>query len=286
MSKVSVIVPAYNMENYIKRCLDSLVFQTLKDIEIICINDGSTDNSLHTFEEYAAKDDRIKIYSQENLGLSAARNLGIEKATGEYIGFVDSDDYVDSDFYEKLYNAAVENNADISCGNIIRENAKKKRTHVEYQKPIIACSTKEKYIAAGLPSHNYVWNKIYKRESLVKSNIKFVSGVVYEDMYFTPDILESLGTLVTVTGTYYHYWINKKSIIACPTDKNRSDSIEAHNHLMKKCKQYNIKDKNLNLISKDEYFLFGLKILKVYKYNATKKYSLFGILPIMEMRSR
>ncbi len=286
MPKISVIVPAYNMEDYLKRCLDSIIHQTLKDIEIVCIDDGSTDNSLLIFEEYAANDDRIKIYSQENLGLSAARNSGIAQSTGEYIGFVDSDDFVDLDFYEKLYNAAIENDADISCGNIVRENEKKRKTPVKYSKSTVACNTKEKYILAGLPMHNYVWNKIYKREALVKSNIKFINGVLYEDMYFSPDVLESLGKLVTVTGTYYHYWINKTSIIACPTDKNRSDAINAHKYLIKKCKQYNLKDENINLISKDEYFLFGLKILKVYNYHATKKYSLFGILPIMEMRSR
>ena len=102
--KVSVIVPVYNCEKYLKKCLDSLVNQTLKDIEIICVNDGSTDNSGRILEEYT--DSRIKIITKENGGLSSARNAGIAVAKGEYLGFVDSDDWVDLDFYEKLYNTA------------------------------------------------------------------------------------------------------------------------------------------------------------------------------------
>lgn len=118
MSKVSVIIPVYNTSKYLNKCLDSVCNQTLKDIEIICINDCSADNSLEILKEYASKDERIKIIDfKENKGAAAARNAGIDIACGEYIGFVDSDDFVDLDFYEKLYNAAVENDADAAKGN-------------------------------------------------------------------------------------------------------------------------------------------------------------------------
>lgn len=118
MHKVSVVIPIYNVEKYLRQCLDSVVNQTLKDIEIICINDGSTDNSLDILEEYAQDDDRIKIVNlKENMGVSNARNKGIEHASGEYIGFVDPDDYIDTDFYGKLYKKASETNADIVKGN-------------------------------------------------------------------------------------------------------------------------------------------------------------------------
>jgi len=111
---VSIIVPIYNVEPYLHRCLDSLVNQTLKDIEIICINDCSPDNSLDILKEYAEKDERINIINfEKNQGVSVARNTGIEIAKGEYIGFVDSDDYVDLDFYEKLYKKARETDADM-----------------------------------------------------------------------------------------------------------------------------------------------------------------------------
>ena len=111
--KNSVIVPVYNVEKYLKECLDSLVNQTLQDFGIICINNGSTDGSLNILKEYAQKDKRIKIINQENKGLSAARNCGIEVATGEYIGFIDSDDYVDINFYENLYKRGKETDSDI-----------------------------------------------------------------------------------------------------------------------------------------------------------------------------
>ena len=102
MPKISVIVPVYKVEKFLPKCLESLINQTLKDIEIICINDGSPDNSLKILEEYAKKDSRIKIINQKNAGPSVARNNGMSAASGEYIGFVDSDDWIDLDFYEKL----------------------------------------------------------------------------------------------------------------------------------------------------------------------------------------
>ena len=100
MAKVSIIVPTYNVENYLVECLESIVNQTLKDIEIICIDDGSTDNSGKILDEYAQKDSRIKVIHKENAGYGKAMNLGLDNATGEYIGFVDSDDFVGEDTYK------------------------------------------------------------------------------------------------------------------------------------------------------------------------------------------
>ena len=123
MIGVSIIVPVYNTEEYLQKCLDSLTNQTLKNIEIICVNDGSTDNSLKILQDNAIKDDRIKIINQENKKQGAARNAGMQIATGEYIGFVDSDDWVDFDFYEKLYSAAKKHNFDIALGtNVDRKS--------------------------------------------------------------------------------------------------------------------------------------------------------------------
>ena len=111
--KVSIIVPVYNVEKYLRQCVDSIVNQSLKEIEIICINDGSTDNSLQILEGYAQRDKRIKIINKRNEGLSTARNTGMEYATGEYIGFVDSDDFINEKMYENLYKNAKSNKSDI-----------------------------------------------------------------------------------------------------------------------------------------------------------------------------
>ena len=113
MYKLSVIIPVYNVENYLRECLDSITSQTVKDIEIICIDDGSTDNSPKILKEYQKKDSRIKIITKENGGQASARNLGIKKAQGEYIAFIDSDDFIESEMLEKLYTKAKDNNLDI-----------------------------------------------------------------------------------------------------------------------------------------------------------------------------
>ena len=111
--KVSIIIPVYNVEKYLRQCLDSIVNQTLKEIEVICINDGSTDNSPIILEEYEKKDPRIRVITQENMGSGVARNRAIQQAKGKYIGFMDSDDWADPTMFEKLYENAELNNSDI-----------------------------------------------------------------------------------------------------------------------------------------------------------------------------
>ena len=113
MAKVSVVVPIYNVENYLRECLDSLIHQTLKDIEIICVNDGSTDSSLEIIEEYAKRDNRIKVINKLNTGLGATMNIGINAATSEYIGILESDDFTDIKMFEDLYFVAKQHDADI-----------------------------------------------------------------------------------------------------------------------------------------------------------------------------
>ena len=111
--KVSIIVPVYNAEEFLEDCIKSIIYQSLEDIEVICINDGSSDNSLGILNNFQEKDNRIKIFSQENSGPAAARNLGLEKSSGEYILFVDGDDWIEPDMCEKLYEHAIHNNSDL-----------------------------------------------------------------------------------------------------------------------------------------------------------------------------
>ena len=117
--KITVIVPVYNVENYLEKCLDSLINQTYKNIEIIVINDGSTDNQGEICQEYAQKDNRIVYIEKENGGLSDARNVGLDKMTGSYVTFIDSDDWIEQDYIETLYKKIVEYQADIAVGNYI-----------------------------------------------------------------------------------------------------------------------------------------------------------------------
>ena len=179
MPKVSVIVPVYNTEKYLEKCLDSLTGQTLKDIEIICVNDCSPDNSLTILQKYAAIDNRIKIIDfKENQGAAIARNTGIDAATGDYIGFVDSDDYVDLDFYEKLYTKAIETDADIVKGKIIIDD-KVTLFEPHWQiKSFDFLKNPEKFI--------YGFTTAIYRANLIKhNNIKFPENIKnLEDPYF------------------------------------------------------------------------------------------------------
>ena len=132
--EVSVIIPVYNSKNYLNKCIESLINQTFNDIEFIFVNDGSTDNSLSILEQYSKKDSRIKIINQKNQGISQARNRGMKEAKGRYIGFIDSDDWVDLDFYQKLYSSIIETNADIAVSSIIRIGKNYQKYRVKYDR--------------------------------------------------------------------------------------------------------------------------------------------------------
>ena len=131
--KVSIVVPVYNVENFIRDCLDSLVNQSFKDMEIIVVNDGTKDNSMQIVEEFADKDSRIVIVNQENQGLSSARNTGMKYIHGEYVTFVDSDDWVNSEYIGNLYRAIIENNADIACSSVIRKGKRKNKYRFNFK---------------------------------------------------------------------------------------------------------------------------------------------------------
>ncbi len=223
MPKISVIVPVYNVEVFLKDCLDSLVNQTLNDIEIICINDGSTDNSLDILNDYAEKYKRIIVYSQENAGISSARNKGLELAKGEYISFVDSDDWISKDFYEKLYEKAASNKADIAAGNIeyyqegkfIKDNYLSKKTFALDKNVISSINDKQKFTYSVV-----VWNKIYKRELIKNTGLKFPAGMKFEDNFFTFLIIFSASVIVTESSVTYYYRINKNSIMCTAFSTN------------------------------------------------------------------
>lgn len=275
--KVSIIVPVYNVEKYLKRCLDSITNQTLKELEIICINDGSTDNSLKILKQYAHKDKRISIINKQNEGLSVARNTGMEAASGEYIGFVDSDDWVDLNYFEKLYTAAEKYNCDMAASGIIRLHKWNKKFHLKFEEEKVADNTDEKFEICDVPELSYVWNKIYKRESFMSKNLRFEEGIFFEDVIMTPKILYSLGKLVTVPDTYYYYWRNPNSTVTKRTDKVNNDSIYAHNKALEFIKNHNIDISTHEPITK-RYKLFGVTILKIRQKGDKKTTSLFNII--------
>lgn len=285
--KVSIIIPVYNVEQYISQCLDSLINQTLQEIEIICINDGSKDNSLNILNDYADKDSRIKIINKKNEGLSCARNDGLKAASGEYIGYVDSDDWVAEDFYEKLFIAAKKYNADIAAGNIVRCGKLVRKYRIKYEQEKLFTDNTEKLKAAGIPKYNYVWNKIYKRENLLKLDIPFPAGKVYEDIRWSIKVIYYLENLVTVPESNYYYRKNQNSIVSVTkkSEKNMKDGDEAVDIMVQFAQEHNLTEilKNHKLKRKKIKFC-GLKIMEITEYYPNKKiYKLFGFIPVFKI---
>lgn len=275
MPKISAIVPVYNVEEYLSRCLDSLIEQTLQDIEIICVNDGSTDNCAQILEEYSNKDERIKVVTQKNMGISIARNEGVKISTGEYISFIDSDDWVDKDFYEKLYNAALETNADVAAAGIYRISKKYKYKILKFKKSTYTQDFTEKLQLCDIPDSCFVWNKLYKKEALLNSDLKFVPGVVYEDILYTPQVLFYTKGLVTVPDTYYYYFRHKNTIVT----QNNSKAKQDRENSVKKLKAF-LLERNID-VSKWEtkvkkFRLFGLTLFKIITKGEEVKYVLFN----------
>jgi len=196
--KVSIIVPFYNVEKYLARGLDCLVKQTLKDIEIICIDDGSSDNSGEIANEYAKNDSRIRVIRQSNGGAAVARNAGLAIANGEFIGFLDSDDFVDFDFYEKLYARADETGADIAKGEGVQIdfNGNQKSFGSGHE---IIMNNKANF-------HSSFTSAIYRRKFLADNNIDFPNGVITgQDSVFLTKAVLCANRIECVGGTYYHY---------------------------------------------------------------------------------
>lgn len=208
--KISVIIPVYNCEKYLERCLDSIIEQSYKDFEIICVDDGSTDNSLEILKKYAQKHINISIYTQENKGPSAARNYGMEKAKGEYITFVDADDWLDLDCFEKLISKDL--NVDLIYFNYIEhiENVLVPHVYYDFQKPYINKVSEFYNEAFYFPQTS--WGKLIKSEFLKKYNIIFDQKILCtEDKVFWYEVLSHKPSIYTVDNMFYHYYRRKGS---------------------------------------------------------------------------
>lgn len=204
--KVTIIVPIYNAEKYLKECIESLLNQTLKEIEIILINDGSTDNSRLIIDNYKNVEN-VKIIHKSNEGVSKTRNLGLSLATGEYILNVDSDDFIDSKMCEELYKNAKENNSDIVISDIysyIDNQNKKYVTDLKIEGKISA----EKYLEIFLEKNffGYNWNKLIKRELFIKNKIKYNPEIsMMEDTLVLVQLVKNSNTISKVNKAYYYY---------------------------------------------------------------------------------
>jgi glycosyltransferase involved in cell wall biosynthesis len=189
MPKVSVIIPIYNTEKYLKQCIDSVVNQTLKDIEIIAVNDGSTDGTLSILEMYAKNDNRIKIISKPNAGYGHSMNVGLDNASGEYIGIVEADDFAQLDMFETLYNIAKENNVEIAKANYMKYFSKKDYYAMlnVFPEPLFdVVFNPSEYCYLLSQIHPFIWSAVYKNSFLTDNAIRFneTPGASYQDASF------------------------------------------------------------------------------------------------------
>lgn len=223
MQKVSVIVPVYNVEPYLEKCLESLINQTLEEIEVIVVDDGSTDGSAGIIEEFAKKSSKIRSLTKVNGGLSDARNYGMKYAAGEYIGFIDSDDFVDLEMYEKLYEKAKEEDSDIVECNL-------HHTFADYEDTEIGekITDKKKMLMDG---RSVVWNKIYKREWLETTEIRFPKGLIYEDVDFFVRLIPHIRVYSYIDGAYVHY-VQRSSSINNLSSKKTLDILSVLKHIL------------------------------------------------------
>ncbi|MFL1780426.1 Glycosyltransferase family 2 protein [Candidatus Hepatincolaceae symbiont of Richtersius coronifer] len=258
--KISCIVPVYNIEKYVARCLDSLINQTFKDIEIIVINDGSTDNSLAIIKEYAKKDQRIKFLTTVNQGLSVSRNQGLQLAQGEYIHFIDGDDSISLKAYESLdqeCNFLDNKPLDVIIFDyykVYEGGEKTLKTNKKINQGFYGTyEDKLKILSSGVVA----WNKIYKRDFLKQHNSSFHPSIIYEDLpFFWKNIILSNNIFYSKLALYLYYQ-NKNSIMNSSLNYNKSKHIIKSMELVK---EYLINTNNFNAYKN----LFVPKLLKTF----------------------
>ena len=291
MVKVSIIIPIFNTEKYIERCIQSITAQTLREIEIICVNDGSTDHSMAIINRYADNDSRIKIIEQENLMQGAARNAGMKIAQGEYIGFVDSDDYIDLDYYEKLYNTAKKYNSDIALAANIRIGNGKTKKRLNIKQEQFVTNLQDKFDINNQPKNPCPTNKIYKKELLDKNNITWPAGVYCEDRIFTLKAVYYANGVAAVPGINYYYFRNPDSTVKTRlrghTKKLAKDKIQANRDVLNFLKSNNAEIRDGDFWAVTGYFP-GQKFPILVKKESlhSKKYLLFNLILVFVRRDK
>lgn len=223
---ISVIVPIYNVEKYLSRCVDSIINQTYKNLEIILVDDGSPDNCPKMCDDYAEQDSRIKVVHKKNGGLSDARNAGMTVASGEYISYIDSDDYVAVDFFEILLNTIQKENSDIAECGVVKFYEDNRFDDFADDLSVKTYETQDALSAliAENPFHQHVWNKLYKTE-LVK-DIPYAVGKLNEDEFWTYQVFGKAQKISKVNKTMYFYFQRNSSIMGVGFNIRRLDALE------------------------------------------------------------
>lgn len=295
MIKVSIIVPVYNVEKYLEKCLDSIINQSLKEIEIICVNDCSLDKSLDILKKYKSVDDRVIIINNEtNQRAGYSRNIGVERASGEYIGFIDSDDYIDEKYFEELYSTAKKYDSDIVNTNhvlyydFLNKNIKKSIFHIYDETELkgkfdwdnsITIDSMGKLLILKYNLNRNVCFKLWKREFLIKNDIKFVMDFLGEDFCFVLISLIYNPKISHNDNAIYYY-------VQYPRETNwiNTDYLKSYILIAKHSIEYSKKNNNQylnNIFNLSMYFIYETIIL-IYKSNVNTSYALKMLLDFLD----
>ena len=282
---ISVIIPVYNVEKYLDKCIRSVVKQTYKNLEIILVDDGSPDQCGALCDKWAEKDERIRVIHKANGGLSDARNAGLDVASGVYIGFVDSDDYIHPEMYQRLYEKIKKYNGDMAvCGFywVDEQSDTVNRTAKITAEGIVEKKDAIKNICF-MNTFIVVWNKLYKKELFF--NLRFQYGKFAEDLFIMPNLYNKCKRIISVFGYYYYYVETRNSI--CRREKTiwHLDNVEACYRMMMFCKYNGYSDllPDISVMMIDNYIGNMEKIKRVLPHEKQrlieiKKMAVFGVL--------
>lgn len=262
--KVSIIVPVYNVERYLKECLDSILGQTLKEIEVICINDGSKDDSLEILENYRKLDSRITIIDKPNSGYGHTMNVGLDKAEGEYIGIVESDDFVATEMFETLYNVAIE-----SCADVVKSNYYAYRQfsepHEEFVEPLWDCRYNEIFSPMDMINifkvQPCIWSAVYRKDFLKKNRIRFheTPGASYQDTSFAFKVWTCAERVYLIRDGFLRY-----------RSDNENSSVQSQSKVFCICDEFKVMEEYLKHFPDKQAKVMPMLVkikLRDYKWN-------------------
>ena len=279
---VSVIIPVYNVEAYLAECLDSVLAQTLRNIEVICVDDESPDHSIDILNRYAAQDSRVKVLRQKNKRQGGARNTGLRVAQGEYVAYIDSDDWLDANYFERLYSVAVEHDADIASANVTKMRSTVSRQQVAVDRVEVVDELNAKFRISNCPPVFNTTNKIYRRAMLERIGLRFREHIQFEDVEYLTHVLAESGRLVTVPDVYYYYRVHANSTTkSAQTQRKQREKYKAHRRFILYAEKHGIAvDDHFCDVLYRSYSLGSIVWLSM-KYNGRRRlWRLLNIIPI------